>query len=201
MHTREEATRFVPREMPKRPKNGDLERWEINPEGSRLNFVLRHLVLQEIRGQFRRWGGTLFLDREQPWLSSVSAWVDLASIETDSPERDDHIRSAELLNVADHPRAEFRSTSIEPREGALVLRGRLDLHGVIHDVELEVVARPGLTSTGRNVYGVTGKLNRQAFGLRWNQDLDVGGVVVGDEVALAAEVEVIRAMDAVGPPT
>jgi polyisoprenoid-binding protein YceI len=200
MHTREEATRFVPRETPKRTKDGDLERWEINPAGSRLTFVLRHLVVQQIHGRFGRWGGTLFLDRQQPWLSSVRVWIDLASIDTDSAERDEHIRSPELMDVAQYPRADFESTSIEPRDGALQLRGRLDLHGVIHDVELEVVARPGATSAGRSVYGVSGKLNRQSFGLRWNQDLDIGGVVVGDEVELAAEVEVIRAMDDVGPP-
>src|SRR5262245_20219080 len=127
MNLREDPSRYIPRPTPKLNGNGALEPWAIDPAGSRLGFTLRHLIISQIKGRFRRFGGTLYLDRAQPWLSSVNVWVETASIETDSAERDDHIRSEEFLDVARYPRAEFRSTSIEPRGDHLILRGLLQL--------------------------------------------------------------------------
>lgn len=175
--------------------DGDLERWEIDPAASELRFVLRHIVVQEICGKFRRWGGTLFLHRAQPELSTVRVWVDLASIETAAPERDDHVRSAEFFDVARFPRADFESSSVELGHEHVVLRGLLNLHGTKHDVELEVGPRSGPTDGVRNAYRVRGTINRQAFGLHWNQDLEQGGTVVGDEVELEADVEIVRAKE------
>jgi polyisoprenoid-binding protein YceI len=190
MDTHEDVARYVPHEVPTPVKDGALERWEIHAPGSRLGFALRHLVIHEIRGEFRRWGGTLFLDRAQPWLSSIHVWVDLASIDTDSLERDAHITSAEFLDVARFPRAEFESSSLEPKDGRLIVRGRLQLHGVTRDLDLAIDTSPRDVAPG--VYTVRAKVDRQAFGLHWNQDLDFGGVVVGDEVALAAEVDLVH---------
>jgi len=192
MDTHEAVFPFAPQGGPARAKDGDLERWQISELGSGLDFGLRHLVIGQIRGQFRRWGGTLFLDRALPWLSSVHVWIDPASIDTDSVERDTHLRSSEFLDIARFPRAEFNSASIEGLEGKLIVHGRLQLHGVTHDIDLTVEAPPRTTALGRNVYSVRSKLDRQHFGLHWNQDLDVGGLVVGDEIALSAEVEIIH---------
>jgi polyisoprenoid-binding protein YceI len=163
---------------------------------SSLTFSLRHLVIQEIRGQFTRWGGELFLDRVEPWLSSVHVWVDLASIVTDAPERDEHLRSTEFLDVARFPRADFKSTNVEVRDERVELGGRLDLHGVLGDFALAV--EPGPTAfdpdgTLRTRYTARGTLDRQAYGLHWNQDLDVGGIVVGDRIEIVAKLELLRA--------
>jgi len=190
-----EVSRYAPKEAPRKEEDGELERWQIDPATSRLTFTLRHLVVQQIRGQFLSWGGTLFLERTEPWLSSVHVWVGLASIETDSVERDAHVRSAEFLDVARFPRAEFKSTAVEPCSRHLLVRGRLQLHGVTHDLELEVEAGTGKNGAAQSVYSVRGKIDRQLFGLHWNQDLDVGGVVVGDEIEMSAEVNVVRADD------
>jgi polyisoprenoid-binding protein YceI len=179
--------RFVPRQPNPAGKDGELERWDIDARDSRLGFTLRHLIVSQIQGRFWQWGGTLFLDRRQPWLSSVHVWVDLATLDTETPERDEHIKSIEFLDVARFPRAEFTSTSVEPRDGKLLLRGRLQLHGITHDLDLEVEA-----PTEGDVYVVRGKLDRRAYGLRWNQDLDVGGIVVGDEIEITARVRVAR---------
>jgi polyisoprenoid-binding protein YceI len=158
----------------------------------------------QIRGRFRQWGGTLFLDRAEPWLSSVQVWIDLGSIETDEPERDAHIRSAEFLEVARFPRAAFESDTVEIRDQRVAVRGRLDLHGIVHDIELEVEPRKESRDPGgqpRSRYKVSGSLDRQAFGLHWNQDLDIGGVVVGDQIQLSADVELVRVEDdPPGPP-
>lgn len=179
------------RESTRRAPAPDLERWEIDPARSSLKFVLRHLIVSEIRGQFRRWGGTLFFNPQQPLLSSLEVWVDTATIDTDSVERDGHIRSSEFLDVAKFPRAEFECTSVEPQNGHVLARGRLALHGVVHDldVQIEPFATPPQPD---QTYRVTAKLDRQNFGLHWNQDLDVGGVVVGDEIVVQAELRLVR---------
>jgi polyisoprenoid-binding protein YceI len=174
------------------------EHWQIDSGASTLRFTLRHLVISEIRGQFLRWGGNLLLDRREPSRSTVEVWVDLASIETGDLERDAHVRSAEFLDVARHPRATFRSTAVELSDEQVVVRGPLDLHGVVHELELRIV--PGPTSAdgsgvARSKYAVNGAIDRQSFGLHWNQDLDVGGVVVGDRIELGAEVELLRLPD------
>jgi polyisoprenoid-binding protein YceI len=179
------------RESTRRAPSPDLERWEIDPARSSLKFVLRHLVISEIRGQFRRWGGTLFFDRERPLLSSLEVWVEAATIDTDSVERDEHIRGSEFLDVKQFPRAVFESSSVEPRDGHVLVRGRLSLHGVAHDLDVEIdpfVTPPQIDQ----VYRVSAKLDRQSFGLHWNQDLDVGGVVVGDEITVKAELRLVR---------
>jgi polyisoprenoid-binding protein YceI len=177
------------------------ERWLIDPERSTMLFRLRHLVVSEIGGRFRRLGGDLLLDPQEPARSTVRVWIDLASIETGSVERDDHVVSPEFLDVVKFPRAEFWSSAIEVRDPAAVtVTGKLALHGTVRPVELEVerleLEPPpaGRADAGRrSAYTARARLNRQSFGLRWNQDLDSGGVVVGDEIELTARVELVRA--------
>jgi polyisoprenoid-binding protein YceI len=172
------------------------ERWQVDPSRSKLVFALRHVVVSEIRGELTRWGGDLILDPDQPTRAKVDVWVDPASIETGDYERDAHVRSAEFLDVARFPRAEFRSTQIESaRDGVAVIRGRLELHGVPRDIELEVSSkRSWVDAEGhmRSDYQVRATIDRQEFGLHWNQDLDVGGIVVGDKIEINAEVQMVR---------
>jgi polyisoprenoid-binding protein YceI len=177
--------------------NSRAERWEIDPTRSSLAFKLRHIVVQQIRGRFERWGGTLFIDRHQPWLSSVQVWVDLASVTTDDPARDAHVRSSEFLDVARFPRAEFKSTNVAVPDGQIVVEGLLSMRGVVHDVEIRADVEVGETPAEadgreRTFYTARGVIDRQSFGLHWNQDLDVGGIVVGDEVEITAKVEITR---------
>jgi polyisoprenoid-binding protein YceI len=173
-----------------------VERWTIDSSRSSLKFSLRHLVVQQIQGRFTSWGGELFLNRAEPWLSSVHVWVDLASISTDEPERDAHVRSPEFLDVERFARADFKSTNVEVRDERVAIQGRLELHGTVGDIELEL--EPGPTArepngTLRSRYAARGTLDRQVYGLHWNQDLDAGGIVVGDRIEIVAEIEVVRA--------
>ena len=170
----------------------DLERWEIDPGRSKLTFTLRHLVVSEIKGSFTRWGGTLYLDRHQPRLSSIQVWIDVSTIDTGAPERDDHIRSSEFLDANQLPHAEFQSSAIEEKDGRAVVRGRLRLHGVTRDIDVDVEPCAPPAPGGKNVYRLRAKLDRQSFGLHWNQDLDFGGVVVGDEIRVVAEMALVH---------
>lgn len=170
--------------------------WRIDREHSTLRFRLRHIVVQEIKGEFRHWGGTLTIDEVDPTKSRARVWVDLASIDTADPERDAQVRSAEFFDVARFPRATFASTEIRlPDGGNPVIRGRLRLHGADRDVDLEIVQREERgdgEGNQRAIYTVKGRFDRRDFGLRWNQDLDIGGVVVGDQVQIEAHVEAVR---------
>ena len=170
------------------------QRWEIDSTRSSLTFKLRHIVVQQIRGRFDRWGGTLFIDRQQPWLSSARVWVDLASITTGDLERDTHVRSSEFLDVERFPRAEFESTNVDLADGQVLIEGVLTLHGTAHDAELRATVGESRTDPdgrSRTTFTARGIIDRQSFGLHWNQDLDVGGVVVGDEVEIEAHVEAV----------
>ncbi len=95
-------------------------------------------MVQRIHGRFERWGGSLFFDRAQPSQSSLELWVDLASITTGDDERDAHVRSAEFLDVTRFPRAKFSSGLVEVRGSDVIVNGRLELHGVVHDVQVNV---------------------------------------------------------------
>ena len=172
------------------------EEWTIDPDRSTLRFSLRHIVVHEIKGEFTRWGGTLSVDEANPTASTIRVWVDLESVNTGDPARDAQVRSSEFFDVGRFPRAVFTNTEIRlPDRSSPVVRGRLQLHGTEGDVDLEIVRREEQTTaegTVRALYSVKGHIDRRLFGLRWNQDLDVGGVVVGDQVQIEAHVEAIR---------
>lgn len=178
----------------------ERERWEIDGARSTLSFALRHMVISEIQGRFGRWGGEISVDPDHLDRTVVDVWIEVASIDTGSVERDDHLLSPEFLDIARYPRAEFRSTAVALRsDGGATVTGRLRLHGVTDLVDITVSSRgtwiddAGVMRAG---YSIRGKFDRQLFGLHWNQDLDVGGFVVGDNVDLEAKVEVMRAPEA-----
>jgi polyisoprenoid-binding protein YceI len=175
-----------------------MECWQAVGIESALTFSLRHLVMSEIRGRFRRWGAMLVLDREDHSRALLRAWIDLASIDTSSVERDQHIRSAEFFDVGRFPFAEFRSEAIAPLdEHRYLARGPLVLHGKTRPVELIVTPGPKREDAGvaRAAYEVRATIDRKAFGLRWNQDLDGGGLVVGDRIDFHARVQAMRVPD------
>jgi polyisoprenoid-binding protein YceI len=193
MSRHEQTSRNSARPAVRVSPTADLERWEIDTTRSNLGFVLRHLIVSEIKGEFRRWGGTLFFARKQAVPSTVNVWVDMATIDTGDPERDEHIRSSEFLDVERIPRADFEANAIEERSSIAIVHGRLRLHGVTHDLDLEVEPHLVPHVGEKNLYRVRAKIDRQSFGLHWNQDLDIGGVVVGDEIRLSAELVLVLA--------
>jgi polyisoprenoid-binding protein YceI len=193
-----DKTRTPPASVPVPAEGAALQGWVIDSTRSTLGFSLRHIVVQRIQGRFERWGGRLFVDLDQPALSSVEIWVDLASITTADAERDQHVRSEEFLDVTHFPRATFKSDEVQMRGGQVLVEGRLDMHGIVHDVEVEVETGPVTTDPdgrSRSHYTARAVLDRQSFGLHWNQDLDIGGIVVGDEVEISATVELVRAVE------
>ena len=173
-----------------------VQTWQIDAQRSTLGFSLRHALVAEIRGRFRRWGGTLVTDPAQPTGSSVSVWVDLASVDTGDPERDIQACSPQFFDVDVHGEARFVSVRIRlPDDGNPVIEGRLDLHGVAQMTAFEILGRRHTTDadgTERVIYRVRGEVDRRDFELRWHTELDLRAVTLGARVTVEAHVEAVR---------
>jgi len=170
--------------------------WNVDPGHSELGFRVRHMMVSSTRGRFDRFSGKLELDEEDVTRSKVEIEIDAASVNTNLPTRDEHLRSPDFLDVARFPKLTFRSTRVELRGGELVVTGDLTLHGVTRQVTLRA---PALTSPVRDPWGnlragtrASAVLSRKDFGLTWNVALEAGGLAVGDEVELTLEVEFTR---------
>lgn len=169
---------------------------QIDPAHVHVGFAAKHLMIATVRGQFSTVTGQVQFNEAKPSASKVSVTIDTHSLDTREPRRDAHLKSADFLEVEKFPVITFESTRIEGDvAGSFTLTGQLTIRGVTRPISLQVnregtVRDPwGGTRTG---YAAHGKLKRSEFGLTWNQALETGGVVVGDEVAISIELELIH---------
>lgn len=168
----------------------------IDPSHTRVNFVARHLMVSKVRGAFTQVSGVVEVG-EDPVRSSVTAAISAASIDTGLADRDGHLRSADFLDVETFPELAFRSAGgLAPSEGnAFTLHGELTVRDVTREVDLAVefegVAR---SPWGQEVIGFTAttEIDREDFGMTWNQALETGGVLVGKKVQIEISAEAIR---------
>lgn len=167
----------------------------LDPAHTRVGFIARHLMVSKVRGAFTKVSGEIVVG-EDPTQSAVAAVLDAASIDTGVADRDAHLRSADFLEVEAHPTLTFRSTGvIAGTDGEFRLAGELTVRGVTRPVELAVefegVAR---SPWGQEVIGFTAatEIDREDFGLTWNQALETGGVLVGRKVKIEISAEAIR---------
>jgi polyisoprenoid-binding protein YceI len=172
--------------------------WDIDTSHAAANFKVRHLMLAHVRGQLGPVTGTVFIDEQDLARSRVDVTIDARGIDTREPKRDEHLRSADFFDVANHPNVTFRSTRVEAPQGLagdLRVTGDLTIHGVTRPVTLEVEAvAPAIKDPWGNARrGVSahGRINRKDWGLKWNLAIEAGGVAVGDEVAIEIEAEIV----------
>jgi polyisoprenoid-binding protein YceI len=169
--------------------------WDIDVGHSAIHFHVRHMLISKVHGRFARWSGALQLDPKDLTRSSVEVKIDAASIDTQVADRDAHLRSADFLDVAKHPELTFRSKRVEQAGGGLRVVGDLTLHGVTKEVTLEAeFAGTGKDPWGNERAGFSAKaaLDRRDFGLVWNAALETGGVLVGEKVEIALELEAVK---------
>lgn len=164
---------------------------------SAVGFHVRHLMISKVHGRFQTWGGTLEIDEADLGSSKIAVEIDVASIDTKEPKRDDHLRSGDFFDVEKFPKLTFTSTKIEKVDDEnLKVTGDLTIHGVTHSVVLPVerggeVKDPwGSTRVG---FSAKTTISRKDYGLTWNAALEAGGVVVGDKVEITLEIEAIQA--------
>ena len=177
------------------PAADTLTTWEIDSGHSAVEFGVRHLSVSTVKGQFGKISGELVLDEANLSKSSVTATIDPATIDTREPKRDAHLKSPDFFDVAKYPTVTFKSTKIKDAgKGKLEVTGQLTIRGVTRPVTLTV---EGPTPAVKDLKGglvrgasLSGKINRQDWGLTWNKPLEAaGGVLVGDEVSLDIQVE------------
>ncbi len=166
--------------------------WELDPNHTESSFVVKHLMVSNVRGQFGKTTGTIQQDDKDITKSKAEITIDATTIDTRVPKRDAHLKSADFFDVEKFPTITFKSTKITKGDGnTLKAEGDLTIHGVTKPVVLNVEYTPETPAGGMTVRGLTAttKINRKDFGLVWNKPIEAGGVMVGDDVAITVEAE------------
>jgi polyisoprenoid-binding protein YceI len=171
--------------------------YKIDSAHSSAHFVVRHMMITNVRGAFSNVQGTFVWDPANPSQSSVDAVIDATTISTQDPARDAHLRSAEFLDTEKYPTITFKSTSVEAAAAdEHKVTGDLTIHGVTKSVVLNV---EGPTAEGKDPWGntrigasATTKIKRSDFGLTWNSTLETGGILIGDDLKIEVEVSLIK---------
>jgi polyisoprenoid-binding protein YceI len=178
------------------PAGAGTTTFQIDPKHSSAGFGVTHLMISTVRGVFHGVNGTIVWDDGDPSKSSVNVTIDATTVDTQEPGRDNDLKSPNFFDVAKFPTITFKSTKIEVAgPGKLKVTGDLTIHGVTKQVTLDATAPKapikdpwGMTRTAAS--GVT-KVNRKDFAMVWNKNLDGGGVMIGDDVDITLDVEMV----------
>lgn len=167
--------------------------WNLDPAHSRIGFSVKHMMVSTVRGEFKSYSGKLNLDTEDFTRSSVEGEIEVASIDTNNVDRDNHLRANDFFDAPNHPKIGFKSTRIERKgDDEYVVYGNLTIRGVTKEVALDVETSGihknpwGQTVTG---FSATGTINRKDFGIDFNAPLETGGVLVGEKVKIELDIE------------
>jgi polyisoprenoid-binding protein YceI len=170
--------------------------YTIDPAHSTAGFKVRHLMVSNVRGEFSKVTGTVVVDADAPENSRVEARIDASTIHTRDEQRDAHLKSADFLDVEKFPEITFVSKKVAGGDGEWKVTGDLTIHGVTKQVTLDVEGlAPEVKDPWGNVKsGATAatKISRKDFGMVFNMALETGGVMVGDEVTISLELELLR---------
>jgi polyisoprenoid-binding protein YceI len=172
--------------------------YEIDPAHSHVSFSIRHLMISNVRGTFSGVKGPIVFDPENLAASSVKVEIDVNTVSTLDPKRDEHLKSADFFDAAKYPTMTFVNKKIEKKgDDEYKITGDLTIHGVTKEVTFEVAeVSPETTDPWGNIrVGATakGKINRKDFGLEWNAPLETGGVLVGNDVKIEMEIQAVKA--------
>lgn len=179
----------------------DTTSWQIDPAHSAVEFAVKHMMFTTVRGRFKDFRGTIEANEREPDRSTIQVEIAAASIDTGVADRDTHLRSADFLDVANHPSITFRSKRVD---GAMKKEGdRFTVVGdlMIRGTTMEVTLECQFEGTGTDPWGgtragsrATGKIDRRDWGLKWNQALETGGILVANEVRIEVEVQAVKAV-------
>lgn len=169
--------------------------WNIDDAHTHIGFSVKHMMVTTVRGQFKRYTGAVRLDPSDFTRSSFEGDIEVASIETGSAQRDEHLRTGDFFDAANHPKIHFKSTRIEAKgDGEFLLHGDITIRGVTRAVSFEVEFN-GVSKNhwGKTVAGLSarGALNRKDFGVNYNAVLEAGGVAISEKVKIEADAELV----------
>lgn len=185
------------------PSLASASTWEIDPAHTDAEFGVRHLMVSTVHGHLGKVSGTINLDEQDIGKSSVEASIDATAIDTREPKRDQHLKSPDFLDVAKFPTITFKSKRVaKVADDHYTVTGDLTLHGVTREIVLDVEGspKPFTDPMGHNKMGGSArtKINRQDFGIAWNKALDNGGVVVGNDVDVVIDLELMQTTPGAG---
>jgi len=169
--------------------------WKIDSAHAQVEFSVRHMMITNVRGRFERFEGTVDVDEQHPETAKVDVKIEAASISTRESKRDAHLRSPDFLNADEFPYIEFKSKHLERLDDAHArLYGDLTIRGVTHEVALDVEYTGQQRMWGKVSAGFSAstKINRKHWGLNWNMALETGGLLVGEEIKVEIEMELVR---------
>lgn len=177
----------------------DTTTWTIDPAHSSVEFAVKHMMFTTVRGRFKDVKGTVIVDEANPNNSKVDVEIGAASIDTGVADRDGHLRSADFLDVENQPSLTFRSKRVEGAMKAegdqFKVIGDLTIRGNTFEVTLDCVYE----GTGKDPWGgiragarATTKIDRRDWGLKWNQALETGGILVANEVRIEIELQAVK---------
>ena len=178
--------------------------WSIDPTHSRVGFSSRHAMVTKVRGAFNDVSGTAQLDAEDMSRSKVSVVLSVDSVDTRSPQRDAHLRSADFFDAQQHPTIEFDSTAVdEVDENQFIVTGELTIRGVTRTISVPLELLGVDTDPfGQLRAGLEGsrRIDRKDWGVSWNTPLDSGGVLVSDKITLEFELSLVKEAPAEAEP-
>ena len=170
--------------------------WDIDASHSSIQFRVKHLMISNVSGTFDEISGKILFDGENIASAEAEAVIQAASINTREPKRDEHLRSADFFDTATYPTITFKSKQIENVQGnRFKLVGDLTMRGTTKEVVLDVEATQvvkGMRGESRIGVHATTRLDRQDYGIKWNRALDAGGFVVGNEVNITLDLELVK---------
>lgn len=178
-------------------ENEQKEKWVIDPTHSEIEFKIKHLMITNVKGNFREFDASIYTTGTDFKTAEVDCWINVASVDTGSADRDKHIRSADFFDAEKFPQISFKADTFEnvDGDGSFELWGDLAIKGVSKRIKLNaefggVIKDPwGNEKAG---FAINGKISRKDFGLNWNTALETGGVLVGDEVKISCEIQLQR---------
>lgn len=180
-------------------------RWEIDPSHSTIEFATKHMMFTTVRGRFKEFQGTLYLDEDAPDRSRAEAAIQVASLDTGDANRDGHLRSPDFFDADNHPEITFRSKDVagaNVEEGTRFrVTGDLSIAGSTEEIVLDVLyqGRGEDPWGGQRVgFSATSEIDRREWGLRWNQALETGGVLVANKVRLEVEIQAVLQQEEAG---
>lgn len=169
-------------------------KWILDPTHSEITFKVKHLMITNVKGEFRKFSG--IIEGEDFMTAPVQLSIDAKSVFTNNDDRDNHLKSADFFETESYPELKFLSTSLKKKDDEnFVLAGNLEIKGISKALELDVEfggINKDPWGNEKAGFSVSGKINRKDWGLNWNAALETGGVLVSDEVRIFAEVQFVK---------
>jgi polyisoprenoid-binding protein YceI len=169
--------------------------WNIDTAHSQVGFAVRHMMISTVRGKFAKFAGDVQLELANVSQAVVTAHIDAVSVDTGDEKRDGHLRSADFFDAEKYPTIEFKSTGVSLQDTSLTVHGLLKIKGQEHPITLQgEMVGPGKDPWGNTKLGfsLSGDIDREQWGLTWNQALEAGGVLVAKKVKLELEIQLLQ---------